>query len=129
MINIKDQYDFCDLVLIDFENTLELDSSVIISEKMLEDIKIDIKSTFDLLLNNIKRSKITTPKPPSAPRKKTSTRSRSPAKSITFSENKKKHISFRLDELDILNNQDKTNKVLNNQKYNLLDDMPEFSCL
>jgi len=124
MVNIKDQYDFCDLVLIDFENTLELDSSVIISEKMLEDITTDLKSTFDLLLNNIKRSKFTTPKPPAAPRKKTSTRSRSPTKSITFSENKKKCISFDL-------NQQKNSSTtdLNKQKSNLLDDMPAFSCL
>jgi hypothetical protein len=124
MVNIKDQYDFCDLVFIDFENTLELDSSVIISEKMLDDITTEVKSTFDLLLTNIKRSKFTTPKPPSAPRKKTSTRSRSPVKSITFSENKKRCISLNL---DILNKNE--NKESNKEKYNLIDDMPEFSRL
>ena len=124
MVNIKDQYDFCDLVFIDFENTLELDSSVIISEKMLDDITIEVKSTFDLLLTNIKRSKFTTPKPPSAPRKKTSTRSRSPVKSITFSENKKRCISLNLDTLDKIEN-----KESNKEKYNLIDDMPEFSRL
>ena len=124
MVNMKDGYDFCELVLIDFENTLELDTSVVISQKMLDDIHNDLKSTFDLLLTNVKRSKFSTPKPPNAPRKKTSTRSRSPTKSINFSENKKKRMSFNLDDID--NMEDK-----NGESSNLLKGMPsiEFSRL
>jgi hypothetical protein len=124
MINMKDQYDFCDLVLIDFENTLELDSYVVISQKMLDDIHNDLKSTFDLLLTNVKRSKFSTPKPPTAPKKKTSTRSRSPSKTITFSENKKKRMSFNLDDMDNM-------EYKNEEPSNLLKGMPfiEFSRL